>query len=523
MTTKFERFHRRIRKGMAGISKMTGRMARGFRNSALTLGSLAVMGGYALKGLLGPAVQFQHAMDGVNAVTLGAYTKHMPKLAAEAKRLGRETTFTATQVANAMEVLAKSGLAAEDTLALIEPTLKGAEAAGSDISTMADILVSTVAQMKSLSPKDGTAVIDAYAVAASSANTTLEELGEGMKKVIPVGEALDFSFKDLLATTTLLQHMGIEASMSASQQRTFFTRLASLTPKAAQSFKQLGIDIMNVDKSGNVKALPDLLAEIAKGFARIKGNKGQIQKMAEAVGLRGGIAGNILIRNMDQLQTILMKISTLAEGAGSKMAGMRLDNVLGDLVRLKSAWEGFRIDMASDQLPALRKLVQSITEFLLDEDNITKAADVLDSAVRSLSDFWTNNKSDIIGIADTSWKTVQVLAGIAEIMAKTLGWAWDWAEDYNHTLIARMVNSAFSEEWREYYRRYDAGLIGMPSGTGPVSLAPGYTQEPGNRGIAGEIIIRNESGQVVGVQSSGMEMTLIETPGPAWSVPSGAD
>ena len=496
MTTRMDRLTRRMRKGMRGIGKMTKRMARGFRNSALTLGSLAVMGGFALKGLIGPATRFQHAMDGVNAVTMGAYTEHMPKLRKEALKLGRETTFTATQVANAMEILAKSGVDANETLALIGPTLLGAEAAGSDISTMADIMVSTIEQMADLDPlRDGEKVINAYAVAATSANTTLEELGDGMKKVIPVGEGLGFAFEDLLATTTLLQHMGIEASMSAAQQRTFFTRLTNLTPKAAKSFRGMGIEILDANK--NMKPIPELLAAIAGGFAKVNGNAPQIKKMAEAVGLRGGIAGNILIRNMSKLEEILLKIQTRSEGAAEKMAGMRLDNLFGDLVRLKSAWEGFRVGMTDASLPELRELVQSMTRWLGKEENIAMAAEKWTSAVTSLKEFWDSNKSDIIELAATTLKTAGVLMDIVVMMGKVMGGAWDWAEEYNKTLIARGVNSAFSEEWREYYRRLDAGLeepvpegltriehgfkphdVVNPHGTAYIKLAPGLISDP---------------------------------------------
>jgi len=507
MTTAMDRFTRRVRKGMTGISRLTKRMARGFRNSALTLGSLAVMGGYALKGLFGPATRFQHAMDGVNAVTLGAYTEHMPALSRAALELGKKTTFTATQVANAMEILAKSGLSANETLGLIEPTLLGAEAAGSDISTMADILVSTVAQMKELDAmRDGERVINAYAVAASSANTTIEELGEGMKKTIPVGEGLNFAFEDMLATTTLLQHMGIEASMTGSQQRTFFTRLASMTPKAAKSFRGMGIEILDANK--DMKKIPELLAAIAAGFKKVKGNAPRLKKMAEAVGLRGGIAGNILVRNMDQLESLLLKISTLKEGAAGKMAGMRLDNLQGDLVRLKSAWEFFRISIATGSLPELRDLVQSLTSWLTDTGTIDAAAKQVKESVTSIMGFWNSNKSDIIDLAATSLKTVQVLAGIVAVLGKGLGWAWDWAEGYNNTLIARWLNSAFSEEWRDYYKRQDTdtstGIRGLPS---DLTQHPVVTQAGL---VTGEIIIRNETGHQVAIvnDSRGIPLRL---------------
>ena len=417
MTTTMDRFTRRVRKGMMGIGKMTKRMARGFRNSALTLGSLGVMGGFALKGLFGPAMRFQHAMDGVNAVTLGAYSKHMPALSEAALELGKNTTFTATQVANAMEILAKSGLSAPETMGLIGPTLLGAEASGSDISTMADILVSTIAQMQSLDAmRDGERVINAYAVAASSANTTMEELGEGMKKTIPIGETLNFAFEDMLATTTLLQHMGIEASMTGSQQRTFFTRLASLTPKAAKSFRQMGIEVLDANK--DMKKLPELLAAIAAGFKKVSGNAPKLKKMAEAVGLRGGVAGNILIRNMDELEALLLRIADLRDGAGQKMASMRLDNLYGALVRLKSAWEFFRIQIGTSSLPELESLVDSLSKLLTDPANIKLFKGYIEDSVKALKEFWGDNKDFLFEFMRVMWGLTKLVSMVMWFLVK---------------------------------------------------------------------------------------------------------
>ena len=115
MTTTMDRFTRRVRKGMMGIGKMTRRMVRGFRNAALTIGSLAVMGGFALKGLFGPAMRFQDAIKGLNAVTRGAFAEEgkLLRLRERALSLGDRTIFTTVQVANAMQELARGGLSAE--------------------------------------------------------------------------------------------------------------------------------------------------------------------------------------------------------------------------------------------------------------------------------------------------------------------------------------------------------------------------------------------------------------------------
>ena len=420
MTTKMDRFTRRVRKGMTGLGKMAKRVARNMRNMSLTMGSLAVLGGYALKGLLGPAARFEHAMAGVNAVTRAAYKEHMPMLAKKAKELGRSTVFTASEVAGAMENLARAGLEPGEIMSAIDPILNAAAAQGSDIEGTANVIVSTMKGFK-LGFDETSRSADVMAYLSSKTKTTIASLGEGMSKVAPVAERLGLRFDDVAIAVASLQDVGIEASMSGTQLRTMLTKLTKLTPKAAQSFKRLGIEI---SKNGEMLQLPDLLRNVVKGFQGA-GSMEKVGQIAEAVGLRGAIAANLLAASWEDagggFQELLKGVATEADGAAQKMAELRQSSLVGNLIRLKSAWEGFRIDIGTGQIPALNNLTETITNWLTNEDNIASASSALNSAVEGLQDFWRANGEGIKDVGRLSWETVKILAGITGAVANEVG------------------------------------------------------------------------------------------------------
>ena len=427
MTTKMDRFSRGLRKGMTGIAKSTKRVARGMRNMSLTMGSLAFLGGYALKGLLGPAVKFEHAMAGVNAVMRGTYKTHMPMLAKKAKELGRSTVFTASEVAGAMENLARAGLDPGEIVSAIDPILNAAAAQGSDIEGTANVIVSTMKGFRK-GFDETTRSADVMAYLSSKTKTTIASLGEGMSKVAPVAERLGLGFDDVAIAVASLQDVGIEASMSGTQLRTMLTKLTKLTPKATKKFKDLGIQI---SKNGEMLQLPELLKNIVKGFQGA-GSMEKVGDIAEAVGLRGAIAANLLAASWEDagggFQELLQGVATEADGAAKKMADLRQNSLMGNIIRMKSAWEGFRIDIGTGQIPALNRLTETITGWLTNEDNIAAVANSLNSAVEGLEHFWAVNGTGIKDLGRMTWESVKVMAQLAGYVANEVGdMTTDWS------------------------------------------------------------------------------------------------
>ena len=270
-----------------------------------------------------------------------------------------------------------------------------------------------------------TRIADVFAYVSSKAKTNINALGEGLSKVAPVAKMFDLDMEHMIATVATLQDVGVEASMSGTQLKTMLSKFADLSPKAAKGFKRLGIEIMDGNK--NMKQMPDLIDAIFTGLLKTKGNVAKVKAIVEAVGLRGSTAANILAgawgEGKQGLQGLLRGVAEEADGAADKMNRLRQDTLMGDITKLKSAWEGFRIDMVTDSLPELRKTVQAITTWLQDPDNIKAAAEKFNTAILGLKSFWTQNGSTMIAMGDTllksaalTWETAKMLYDIGDAL-----------------------------------------------------------------------------------------------------------
>ena len=429
MQMSMTRFGKTMRRTLGGMARMTRRVVRGMKSMGLAIVGVGVVGGFALKHLLGPAARFEQAMAGVRAVTNTLTFQAMPALREEAKRLGRSTIFTATQVGEAMEIMGRAGLGHGEIKSGIEPILRAAEAEGGSIQETAKVIISSMKGMN-IPFAETEMVANTFAIASASAKTNIINLGEGLSKVAPVAKQFSMDFTEVVTAVALLQDVGVEASMSGTQMKTMFTKLAKLTPKATKEFRKFNIEITKGNKGKDMKGTVDLIAAIAAGLDKVSGNVRKVKIIGEAVGLRGSMAANILAEahRTGRMAELLRTIEKNREGAAKGMSKIRQDTLLGDITRLKSAYEGFRIDMATDSLPAVRDVIQALTKFFQDEGNIKAAAEKFDNAIHGLRSFWSDNGEkmglmfkDFMTASALMWEAAKVLHSLTAWMIPDVG------------------------------------------------------------------------------------------------------
>ena len=178
---------------------------------------------------------------------------------------------------------------------------------------------------------------------------------------------------------------------------------------------------------------------------------------------------------------------TLAEGAAEKMAGMRLENTHGDLVRLKSAWDTFRIKIASGQLPELSLIFEGLTDMLNNPVNVEKWAGHLNDAVRNMKAWWAENRM-----------IVETLTGSATGGLKTV-FKGIWAALILIDAALRIILFPFMKLWdlasaltpeADWVDNFNAWMGGFhPSMNEPQTYGAPYRKE-----LYGEIIVRAEPG-----------------------------
>jgi TP901 family phage tail tape measure protein len=379
--------------GKDGLSSMVGRMNRSFATMttgagrfgnalgqldkrftgwAASLGSGLKTAGTAL-GVLGAGVgaaaftlgksgaEFEAAISRVGAVGLQTRAQIAP-LEAEALRLGAATQFTATQAANAMELMARAGFSNKEILEGVGGVLNAAAASGLEMAEVASH-VSNVLKGMGLATSEATRVSDVLALASARTNSSIGSLGESMKILGPIARQLNIPFESAVAQVALLQDAGLDASMAATSLASSYSKLAAPVGTTKKALAELGIQV--ADSFGNMKLPDQLMGDILKATSGIQGNVGKMAAITNLVGLESqkGML-NLTAAVAEGRLASLTKELEGAHGTGKKMAALSMDNLLGDWELFSSAVDGVKIKLFQLQGGPLRGLVKGMTDWV---------------------------------------------------------------------------------------------------------------------------------------------------------------
>jgi len=320
-----------LRKARAKLQAFSGSV----QNMGRNLTGLAAVGAAPLAMAAATYANFADKMAEVRAVT-GATERQFGQLEGKARELGATTSYSASQVAEAMKFLGMAGFNPDQIMAGIPAVLNLARAGATDLATAADI-ASDVGSAFGLTAEDLGHVADVMAVTASSANTSIEMMGETLKYAAPLAKAAGQSIEDTAAAIGVLGNNGIKASMAGTDMAEIMKSIGSKSVKGIEA-----IGVKTSDAEGNVRNLLDVMKDIGAATAGM----GQSDRLAFFEANFGRAAKSALIlsdsgTSLDQLRD---KIGD-ADGAAAKMAETMDDNLGGAFRRFMSAFEGVQISI----------------------------------------------------------------------------------------------------------------------------------------------------------------------------------
>ncbi len=175
------------------------------------------------------AMNFEQAMSRVASVS-GAAGEDFEKLTKQARDLGRDTQYSATQVANSQELLARAGFKVNEILTAMPHLLFMAGAEGMNMSRAVDIAAGTLRGFGMEASEMGR-VANILAKISSSTNTSIDTLGESFKYVAPDAKALKVSIEEVAAIIGVMGDANIKGSQAGTYLRAAFNKLTSPTKK----------------------------------------------------------------------------------------------------------------------------------------------------------------------------------------------------------------------------------------------------------------------------------------------------
>ena len=482
-TSKFE-------SGLKGAGNMATNFGSGLVNgfkkvaglTTAALGAVSAVSGKFLKDAVNTGMAFDSMMGQVGAtmgkdveameqelgsvdVAFGDTVKHFEgSLRDFALFMGQNTKFSATEAAQALNYMALAGYNTEQSMQMLPAVLNMAAAGAMDLGRASDI-VTDVQSALGVSFERTNQMVDEFAKAASSGNTTVEMLGEAFLKVGGLAKELNGGIvigadgiehevdgiQELEIAFTAMANAGIKGNEAGTHMRNMLLKLSSPTDKGAQAFENLGVNVF--DAEGRMRSLADIFSDLNAGLSKVSqadklqaiGNIFNARDTASAEALLGAIEGTVKYEgevyaistayekwgdaiydvnqgfevtaaSWDYLGTQILD----AEGAAAAMSSRQLNNLKGSITLFKSALETAKITVSDKLTPSLREFIDFGTEGLqklVDGFNEGGLTGAMDAFGKILSDGLVKIINKLPDFADVAGNLLKALGkGIMDNM-----------------------------------------------------------------------------------------------------------
>lgn len=355
-------------KASPGIDTMWGGMtkAAGTAVNAAKLAAGAVTALGSASTMVG--ADFESSMSSWAATAQATKEEYVAAKAA-AMEMGRSTSKTASESANALEYMALAGWSVEKSIKGLPSVLKLSEATALELATTSDLVTDSMSatgvEVDNLSH-----YLDVVAMANNKSNQTAQQLMEAYISVGGTMKNLNVPIEESATVLGMLANRGIKGSEAGNALNAVINNMTTRFGKAGKMMDKLGLSAF--DSEGKFKGLKQTFLELNE---RLEGMSEEERNLALA-SLGGKEHTDALNDIMQGLTTTLADGRTewdaLADslnncnGALERMADTKLDNLQGDFAKATSAMQDDAIRMYDVFKEPMREAVQEGTKWIGD-------------------------------------------------------------------------------------------------------------------------------------------------------------
>ena len=370
--------------------------------AAVGAGALIVGG---LTAAVAAAAKFDQAMSLVKANVDDKSVPSMKRLSEAALEAGRNTVYSATEAAAAEAELVKAGLtSAQVTGGALTAALSLASAGQIDLASAAEVTASTMVQFN-LKASDAAHIADDLAAGADKSLGGVQDLGEALKYSGVVAGQFGISLDQTVGVLAEFASNGILGSMAGTGLRQILLSLAAPTTQATATMRQYGISVF--DAQGNFIGLNGLAGELKTKL----GGLSQQQQQAALSTLftsRSIAEANILMK--DGAAGVDRWTSAVNEqGFAAQQASVKLDNLSGDLKKLRNNIQVALIDTGNEAQGPLRGVVHELT-------GVVQAFDALSPAAKDVIVITGLVVGGLVGVGGAALLVIPKIAATAKAM-----------------------------------------------------------------------------------------------------------
>jgi TP901 family phage tail tape measure protein len=350
--------HSKLQAGLRKASMQLDRFAARVRGVGSSVGSvgtrmtgMGVVGAAAIGGVVKLFAAFDDQMRTVKAVT-GATADQFAMLTEEAKRLGRETSFTASEVAGGMVELGRAGFEPREIMDAMGAVLALSRSTGTDLAEAVQIAAGTIRGFN-LEAQDMGRVADVLTSTVNGSSQTLTDFGEGIKYVAPLAAAAGESIEDVAAASAILADNFIKGSLAGNAIARAYKNLSGELRQ--EVLRGLGIE--SVDANGDLRKLADILAELGERTKDL-GSAERLNIFDKLFG-RGQAAALNLGKDPFNVEGFNQRLRE-AQGTAKRTAEDMDSGIGGSFRMLYSAIEGVLIEIGDTLAPIIKGWADSL-------------------------------------------------------------------------------------------------------------------------------------------------------------------
>lgn len=238
----------------------------------------------------------------------------MQGLTTDAVRLGETTVKTASQVTELQIAYARLGFSQQQILDLTEPTINGSIALNAELDRTAGLVGAVINTFDDFDTTDAATIIDQLSLATAKSALNFDKLEKGIPIVAGAANAARIPFTKLVALLGKLSDSGIDVSTSSTALRNIFIE------SAAQ-----GLDYSEI-------------------LQKIKDSQDTLTASNDEFGKRAAVSAAVLSKNIETTEELDVALQGAA-GTAESMANKELDTLDGSMKLLRSAFEGFILNL----------------------------------------------------------------------------------------------------------------------------------------------------------------------------------
>lgn len=351
-----------IKGAQAGLKALSG---MGKIGAAAMTGAGAAIGAVAVASV-NVGREFEAAMSST-AATAGATQEEYNKLKEAAMQMGRETSKTATESANALEYMALAGWSVDQSIAGLPSVLRLSEATGLDLARTSDLVTDSMSATGQ-TVNDLSGYLDVCARAQNKSNQTAEQLMEAYIGVGGTMKGLNVPIQESATALGVLANRGIKGSEAGNALNAIMVNLTTGTGQAGKMMDSLGVSAF--DSEGKFIGLQATLQQLNGKLSGLT----EEQRNAALAAIGGK-------QHVDALNDLMSGLNTTtaegvsewealenelynANGALETMAETKLDNLNGDLSIFQSALQDCGIKIYDNLQEPLRGATQFGTQMI---------------------------------------------------------------------------------------------------------------------------------------------------------------